>query len=506
MRQVVLIVVLVAALALCVGCGGGSSSSTAANSIIVSPASLSLNQGDVLGLTATVLDSSGSPVANPKAVVWTTSNANVATVTSDSGGVCGGIWDSNHVVCAPGTVGTATITATSGSLTASATIYVHKKVDRVVISTPTGACKSMGQTLQLTATALSSGTDVTSTVGPFTWSVGSPAVATIDANGILTASAPGQTPIYASISNITSVPVTYTTCAVKSIHIHVSGAPDTAFTLGSIGATQTLAADVTDTAGNTITPTLTWASNGPGIISMSTPTGTTGAASTSTQTATGNTPGVTGVVAECALNCNYNLTPVYSDVAVGTVSGTNATTVYVTGTGTTSLIPIDTGTNTAATAITLPDKPNSFIFDQLAVTPDASKILAVDSPNLDVMTRTSLAQPGCPPPLSATVSTVNLGQGAFTLKSFVLTTSGAKAYIVSNLTNVIVYDVASATPSTIALANGASGLSASATQDGTKLYVGGSDKNVHRIDTATATDAQQISVSFTPDLVAVRPK
>jgi len=56
------------------------------------------------------------------------------------------------------------------------------------------------------------------------------------------------------------------------------------------------------------------------------------------------------------------------------------------------------------------------------------------------------------------------------------------------------------------LTGGANGLSAGLTADGNNLYVGGSDNNVHRIDTTTNTDAAQISVSFTPDLVAVRPK
>jgi DNA-binding beta-propeller fold protein YncE len=88
----------------------------------------------------------------------------------------------------------------------------------------------------------------------------------------------------------------------------------------------------------------------------------------------------------------------------------------------------------------------------------------------------------------------------------VVTTDGAKAYIVSNLPSVLVYNVTTGATSTIPLANGASGLSASATLDGTQLYVGGSDNNVHRIDTTAGTDAQQIPVGFTPDLVAVRPK
>ena len=171
MRQAVLILVVFAA-ALLTGCGGGgsskSSSSTAAASIALSASSLSLNQGDVTTITASVLDSSGAALASPPTVTFASDAPTVATVGSTTGSICAGVWDANFVVCTPGPAGTAKITATTGSLSASTTVYVHKKLDRIVINTPTGICKSVGQTLQLSATAFSGGADVTSTVGPLT--------------------------------------------------------------------------------------------------------------------------------------------------------------------------------------------------------------------------------------------------------------------------------------------------------------------------------------------------
>lgn len=656
MRQAVLILVIISSLVLCAACGGGSkssSSSSAPASIAISPSVLSLNQGDVLGISATVLDANGAAAVNPKQITYTTSNAAVATVTPTTGSICGGVWDAQNIVCAPGTIGSTQITATSGDIKASITVYVHKKVDRVVITTPTAVCKSMGQTLQLSAAAFSNGVDITSTVGPFIWGSTQTAIATVDTNGLLTAMSPGAGSIFAGVSNVTSVPTTYTTCAVKSIHVHASGAANTAFTLASLGTTQALTADVVDTAGTTITPSLTWISNNQGVATVA--VGTSGTASTVTAV----TPGTTSIIAECSGSCNFGLPAVYSDVAVATVSGTNATTVYVAGTGSTQLIPIDSGTHAAGTQIVLPAQPNSFLFAplatraflgsatgviqldaigntatqntgfpgkvlaispdgnrvlvadvnsvyslnlgssgsteslsisgataasflpdssrayilagtsvyayapgqsnaglislssagkdvrvipssafvfvsngvansivakavcdsssagvfntpgtplQLGFTPDASKILAVDSPGIDILTRSSLTQAGCPPALSATVSSVNFGQGAFTPNQMIVTSDGSKAYIVSNLPSVLVYDINAGTTSVIPLANGASGLSISATLDGTQIYVGGSDNNVHRIDPVAGTDAQQISVSFTPNLIAVRPK
>ncbi|MGH9644327.1 MAG: Ig-like domain-containing protein, partial [Terriglobales bacterium] len=258
MRQAVLILIALATALCFTACGGGgsSSSTTTTNTVVVSPTTLSLNQTDVASLSAQVLDSTGAAVTNPKSVVYTSDTPAVATVNPTSGLVCGGTWDTSFVNCTPGQVGKATITANSGGLTATITVYVHKKVDRVVINTPSSACKSMGQTLQLSATAYSNGTDVTSTVGPLNWRALNSNVATVDTTGILTAVAPGGTTLYATISNVTSPPVSYTTCGVRSINLHVSGASGTAFSLAAAG-TQQLTADVIDSAGNTISPTLT---------------------------------------------------------------------------------------------------------------------------------------------------------------------------------------------------------------------------------------------------------
>lgn len=648
MRQAVLVLITLAA-AFLTGCGGGSSSSTTTtNTVVVSPTSLSLNQTDVASISAQVIDSTGTAVTNPKSFVFTSDTPTVATVNPTSGAICAGTWDNTYVYCTAGSTGKATITATSGGLTGTATVYVHPKVDRIVITTPPSACKSMGQTLQLTAIAYSNGTDVTSSVGPFNWRSSQANVATVDTAGILTAQAPGATSLYANISNVTSPPVSFTTCAVQSINLHVTGSTNTSFTVAS-AATQQLTADVIDTAGNSISPTLAWVSTKPIIAAA----GTTGLVTA------GTAPGTTSIEAECANTCNYGLPTVYSNVVQATVSGTTASTVYVTGTAATQVIPIDTGTNAAGTAIPLPSSPNSLVFAptgataylgsdgglmtldmtsssvtqntalpgkvlaisydanyvvvasasavyvqnasagnntttltitgataasftadssdlfiaagstlfhfkpstltltsvpltanatdvavlpssalvflaggapraisafatcddtgaanyitpgtpaMLAVTSDASKVLAPDSPNLDVVSRTSLLQPGCPPPITATLSSVNLGIGTFNPTKILLSSNGATAYITSDLPSVVAFNVAAGTASTIPLANAATGLSESITLDGAQLYVGGSDNNVHRIATSTANDAQEISVGFKPDLIAVRPK
>ncbi len=648
LQAAILIAILTVLIIALAGCGGGSSSKAASTptAIVITPSSLSLNLGDVTGIGANVVNSSGATVTNPPVVTFTSSNTSLVTISS-TGSVCAGKWDTNFIVCDTTGVqpGTANITATAGSLTASIPVYVHLHVDRVTISPATVDCVSSSQTQQMTAQAFNNGVDITSTVGPFTWAAATVDVATVDTNGLVTAKTPGQTGITAAVSNVKSVPATWVTCPVQSVNIHLASGAATTFSLATAG-TVSLTADLVDSHGRTISAPLNWSSSQASVANVN------GAALV---TAVG--PGTVGITGSCAGTCNIGLPSVYSNVVKGTVSGTSATTIYAAGTSSTSLIPIDSGTNAAGTAITLPAKPNSFLFDRvgnngylgsdsgvmilavatntvtqnagatgrvLAVSPDsnriivagsntlfvlgvgtgistessaianavgadftpdskgayivagnslyfwtpgqfkiialagaandvkflasgafgylaggaaspavtaldtcdnlladtittpatptfvaslidASEVLAVDSPGIDVITP-STTRVGCPPALSDSVNTVNLGAGSFTARQLILLPDGSKAYVTSDQAQVLGLTTATGTPFAIPLVGGASAFTGGTTLDGTKLYLGASDGKVHRIDTASGADVQQIGISFTPDLVAVRPK
>jgi len=134
---------------------------------------------------------------------------------------------------------------------------------------------------------------------------------------------------------------------------------------------------------------------------------------------------------------------------------------------------------------------------------------------------------GCPPALTtnpiAPTSYSFTGVSTFTPQQLLVTPDSKKAVVISNNPGILLYSIGatasagSAAPP-IALASGATpACSASQTTDcagvtldSTTLYVGGSDKTVHRIDLTAnggnGSDAQQITVPFTPDLVAVRGK
>ncbi|MGE5205313.1 MAG: WD40 repeat domain-containing protein [Chlamydiota bacterium] len=148
----------------------------------------------------------------------------------------------------------------------------------------------------------------------------------------------------------------------------------------------------------------------------------------------------------------------------------------------------------------------------LATLPDGKTMAAVTSPGFTSIAVTTSAA-GCPPPVTATPTFHDLGQGPFTPKQVLVSSDGSRLYVVSNLSTVMIYDFTSASVNTITLSGGATPLRAALTLSGQTLYVGASDGTVHVLDTATFTDSQRISVSLCsnssagclPDLVAVRP-
>jgi hypothetical protein len=130
---------------------------------------------------------------------------------------------------------------------------------------------------------------------------------------------------------------------------------------------------------------------------------------------------------------------------------------------------------------------------------------AVAPPNLNIIAASTDAT-GCVPSLTTTLNTVDLGQGTFGIAQPIISTNGNRLYFLGGGNSIVLYDKTNNAGSSISLVSGATVLSGGLTADGANLYVGGSDGKVHRIDTSAKTDAGQISVGFTPDLVAVRPK
>jgi uncharacterized protein YjdB len=208
----------------------------------VAPSSVSIPAGQGTTLTATVTDANGIVVTN-RPVSWSTSDSRVATVSQS--GVVTGV-----------AVGTATISATSGTATGTSAITVTAAPIQSVSVNPPTLSLAQGQTGTLSATV----TDATgSTVSnpSVTWSSRNPAVASVDASGVVTAVGVGSTTIDASSGGKTgSSSVTVTAPPIASITISPATSTVTA------GQVVPLTATVRDANGNVVTgSTVTWTSS-----------------------------------------------------------------------------------------------------------------------------------------------------------------------------------------------------------------------------------------------------
>ena len=145
--------------------------------------------------------------------------------------------------------------------------------------------------------------------------------------------------------------------------------------------------------------------------------------------------------------------------------------------------------------------------------PNGTGAVAADSPNLDVISTPIPLSAGCPLTTQSTINSFPLNAGSFTAQQVVVSPDSTQVWIVSNLPDILNFNLSSLTPTTIALAGGATAFNGGLTLDGAHLYVGASDGTVHRIDTATLSDAAQIPVSLpdsngsptAPNLVTVLP-
>ena len=371
-----LLVVLITFVMMLGACGGGSPTANVVDKITINNTTISLNQGDVAQLSATATDKNGATAV--AALTYISSNPALISV-SPSGLMCAGTWDTNNIVCTPTTqTGTATLSVTSSNgKSATAQAFVHYKVDVVLATGPTG-CLSNAQTAQLTAVAKSNNPAVCSklpgspaipctipsdTVGQVAWISNDSDIVTIDnttaKSGLATAGIPGQTTVFASVSNNNSPALTFTTCPIVSLSITANSTTDP-FSLDKSG-TRTFAAVAVDSKGTTLTTApLSWSSSQPFAMTIAPSSPAINA------TATATAPGTAALSASCSPPaCNRLLNPVFSNVIVGTTNGTSNDTLYAGSKDSLSLVPIDLASNnTVGTAITLPQKPNSLVVDR----------------------------------------------------------------------------------------------------------------------------------------------
>ena len=146
----------------------------------VTPTTATVQAGATVALSAQAVDAAGGSVSG-RTVLWTTSSAVVATVTST--GVVAGV-----------TAGNATISASVDGVVGSALVTVQPVPVSAVTLSPATSALIVGQQLQLTATP----TDPVGNALPgrsSTWSSNAPTVASVSSTGLVTALARGNATI-----------------------------------------------------------------------------------------------------------------------------------------------------------------------------------------------------------------------------------------------------------------------------------------------------------------------
>lgn len=309
------------------GCGGGTKPGPPIfpGHITLTPAtSASLTLGATFGFSASAQTASGTNINTP--ITFSSSDTSILNL-APNGVACAGHWDVAFTTCSPGAPGTVTVTASAlGASSVPTFVFVHPPIDNITV---TGIlidgvpiqepCLSQSQAMTVEAHAYSQGTDITASVGPFTWSANNPSVVSPIPLSNTTyipgtnktynfptnqatarALTPGIAYIYASANGVSSTsfqqpqltnaqgtpsPVLdfFETCPIQNIALTLgtAGSGQTSF-VGTKGGSisETVVATLTDVMGNSSLPNtlgnivlsrvpLTWSASQPQAIGTS---------------------------------------------------------------------------------------------------------------------------------------------------------------------------------------------------------------------------------------------
>jgi uncharacterized protein YjdB len=219
-------------------------------SVVVQPTTQSLVEGQTAQIRAQPMDVTGKPLTG-RVVLWSTSNAAVATVTSTG------------VVTAQ-SPGNAVITATSEGKSGTSAVTVTALPPNAVVVTPAQVLVQQGATSQLTAQVLDSQGRVVPN-SQVTFSSSDNAIATVSSSGLVSGVAPGKVTISATSAGLTgTAQVTVTPIPVGRVVV-TPASPTIA-----IGTTITLSAQALSASGQPLTGrTVVWSSSLPSIASVS---------------------------------------------------------------------------------------------------------------------------------------------------------------------------------------------------------------------------------------------
>ena len=211
------------------------------SSVELNKTSLQLFEEDTFQFTATV----GPDDASDKTVTWKSSNTDVATI------------DRNGLLTARA-VGSATVTATAGGVSAQCIVNVSRKIVHAtsVVLDRTTLEIARGRVATLTATVLpENATDKT-----VTWSSSNKGVATVDKNGNVTAITAGTATITAAVGSLTASCAVTVFVPVSSITLNVTNKV--------LKENETLKLTATVKPTDASHPSVTWTTDRPDIATV----------------------------------------------------------------------------------------------------------------------------------------------------------------------------------------------------------------------------------------------
>jgi uncharacterized protein YjdB len=237
-------------------------------SVVVSPATPSLQVGRTLTLTAQALSASGQPL-NGRTVTWSSSTPGIADVTST--GLVTGVSTGSTIVFAniDGVLGWANVNV------------VPVPVASVSVA-PATSSVAIGQNTTLTATLRDAGGNVL-TGRVVSWSTNQSAIATVTGSGVVTGVSGGTATITAtSEGQVGTATVNVVSPGVRTITITPSSA-----TVNALGGTVALTATVRDPSGAIVNASVTWTTSNTFVATVS-----------SNGTVTGHLPGNATITAK----------------------------------------------------------------------------------------------------------------------------------------------------------------------------------------------------------------
>ena len=374
-------------------------------SIVVTPATPTIAKGRAQQFVATGTFSDNSQQTLTTSVVWTSGTPATATISNApaSEGLATGAGE-----------GTSVITATSGSVSGSATLTVGPPVLVSIVVTPATPSIILGGTLQFTATGTFSDSTTRSVTAEVMWTSSDSSVGISNASGsegLATASSVGSSTVSATSGSVSgSTVVTVTTVSLVSIVV----TPVTPTVIRGLTQQFTAMGNFSDSTSRDITGEVSWSSSNANVSISSTGLATADAVGTSTVTATsGSISDSTVVTVAAPTLVSIAVTPANTSlakgrtaqfVAMGTYS--NSTTSDVTASATWSTGATATATVNATGLVTAAGEGSTTVIATLDSVSGNTPLTVTPA---ELVSIAISGAPGSPLPLGRTADLVATG-------------------------------------------------------------------------------------------------